>query len=174
MFETVLSETVFGPVPKSTRSNFQEALLEGLLTVNPIRALGFSEVCRHIGSFTLPRNRTEKRNSNVSAVSFSETGKESLARPLGRPFRSPKMPFFSLFSTLGRGSNQKTFRYLWRFYSLLFRGFSVAFPWLFRGPLRSRKTVFGRFSWLFRGFFVAFSWPSFWANFTRTRPGKVF
>ena len=50
---------------------------------------------------------------------------------------------------------QKTFRYLWRFYSLLFRGFSVAFPWLFRGPLLSRKTVFGPFSWLFRGFFVA-------------------
>ena len=30
------------------------------------------------------------------------------------------------------------------------------------------------FSWFFRGFSVAFSWPSFWANFTRTRPGKVF
>ena len=29
-------------------------------------------------------------------------------------------------------------------------------------------------SWFFRGFFVAFSWPSFWANFTRTRPGRVF
>ena len=55
---------------------------------------------------------------------------------------------------------QKTFRYLWRFYSLLFRGFSVVFSRLFRGPLLSRKTVFGRFSWLFRGFFVAFSWPS--------------
>ena len=27
---------------------------------------------------------------------------------------------------------QKTFRYLWRFYSLIFRGFLVAFPWLFR------------------------------------------
>ena len=27
----------------------------------------------------------------------------------------------------------------------------VAFPWLFRGPLLSRKTVFGPFSWLFRG-----------------------
>ena len=27
---------------------------------------------------------------------------------------------------------------------------------------------------VFRGFFVALSWPSFWANFTRTRPGKVF
>ena len=34
----------------------------------------------------------------------------------------------------------------------------MAFPWLFRGPLLSRKTVFGPFSWLFRGFFVAFSW----------------
>ena len=52
-------------------------------------------------------------------------------------------------------SDQKTFRYLWRFYSLLFRGFFVAFPWLFRDPLLSRKTVFGPFSWLFRGFFVA-------------------
>ena len=60
-------------------------------------------------------------------------------------------------------TSQKTFRYLWRFYSLLFRG-----------PLPSRKTVFGPFSLLFRGFFVALSWPPFWANFTRTRPGTVF
>ena len=36
-------------------------------------------------------------------------------------------------------------------FRLLFRGFSVAFPWLFRGPLLSRKTVFGCFSCLFRG-----------------------
>ena len=50
---------------------------------------------------------------------------------------------------------QKTFRYLRRFYSLLFRGFFVVFSWLFRGSLLSRKTVFGPFSWLFRGFFVA-------------------
>ena len=39
------------------------------------------------------------------------------------------------------------------------------FSWLFRGPLLSRKTVFGPFSLLFRGFFrgffVAFSWPRF-------------
>ena len=35
--------------------------------------------------------------------------------------------------------------------------FFVAFPWLFRGPLPSRKTVFGPFSWFFRGFFVVFS-----------------
>ena len=69
---------------------------------------------------------------------------------------------------------QKTFRYLLRFYSLLFRGFFVVFSWLFRGPLLSRKTVFGPFSLLFRGFFVAFSKPLFWANFTRTRPGTVF
>ena len=69
---------------------------------------------------------------------------------------------------------QKTFRYLLRFYSLLFRGLFVVFSWLFRGPLLSRKTVFGPFSLLFRGFFVAFSWPLFWANFTRTRPGTVF
>ena len=27
---------------------------------------------------------------------------------------------------------------------------------------------------LFRGFFVALSWPSFWANFTRSHPRKVF
>ena len=64
-------------------------------------------------------------------------------------------------------TNQKTFRY-----------FFVAFSWFFRGPLLSRKTVFGPFSLLFRGFFVAFSWlfswPPFWANFTRTRPGTVF
>ena len=30
----------------------------------------------------------------------------------------------------------------------------VTFSWLFRGPLLSRKTVFGPFSLLFRGFFV--------------------
>ena len=69
--------------------------------------------------------------------------------------------------------SQKTFCYLWRFYSLLFRGFFVVFSWLFRGPM-SRKTAFGPFSLLFRGFFVAFSWPPFWANFTRIRPGTVF
>ena len=32
------------------------------------------------------------------------------------------------------------------------RGFFVVFSWLFRGPLLSRKTVFGPFSLLFRGF----------------------
>ena len=31
----------------------------------------------------------------------------------------------------------------------------VVFSWLFRGPLLSRKTLFGPFSLLFRGFFVA-------------------
>ena len=31
-----------------------------------------------------------------------------------------------------RETSQKTFRYLWRFYSLLFRGFFVVFSWLFR------------------------------------------
>ena len=35
------------------------------------------------------------------------------------------------------------------------RYFFVAFSWLFRGPLLSRKTVFGPFLLLFRGFFVA-------------------
>ena len=44
---------------------------------------------------------------------------------------------------------------VWRFYSCYF---FVAFSWLFRGPLLSRKTVFGPFSLLFRGFFVAFPW----------------
>ena len=57
---------------------------------------------------------------------------------------------------LSHGSrSQKIFRYLLRFYSLLFRGFFVVFSWLFRGPLLSRKAVFGPFSLLFRGFFVA-------------------
>ena len=65
---------------------------------------------------------------------------------------------------------QKTFRYLLRFYSLLFRGFFVVFSWLFRGPLLSRGTVFGPFSLPFRGFFVAFSWPLFWANFYAYSP----
>ena len=44
--------------------------------------------------------------------------------------------------------NQKTFRYLWRFYSLLFRGFFVALFCL-------EKQCSGLFSLLFRGFFVA-------------------
>ena len=34
----------------------------------------------------------------------------------------------------------------------------MVFSWLFRGPLLSRKTVFGPFSLPFPGFFVAFSW----------------
>ena len=43
-------------------------------------------------------------------------------------------------------------------FSLLVAFLLVTFSWLFRGPLLSRKTVFGPFSLLFRGFFVAFSW----------------
>ena len=62
---------------------------------------------------------------------------------------------------------QKTVRYLWRFYSLLFRGFFVAFPWLFRGPHLLRKTVFWAFfvafSWFFRCFFVALILGKFYA-----------
>ena len=57
---------------------------------------------------------------------------------------------FSIWTLL----SQKTFRYLWRFYSLLF----VAFSWLFRGPLLSIKQCSG----LFRYFFVAlFRGPRF-------------
>ena len=55
--------------------------------------------------------------------------------------------------------NQKTFRYLWRFYSLLFRDFFVAFPWLFRGPLLSRRTLecrkWGCNKWGFKGCLAA-------------------
>ena len=47
--------------------------------------------------------------------------------------------------------SQKTFRYLWRFCSLLFRVFFVALFCL-------ETQCSGLFSWLFRGFFVAFSW----------------
>ena len=54
-------------------------------------------------------------------------------------------------------------------FSLLVMFLLVTFSWLFR-RCSVWKTVFGRFSW----FFVAFPWPSFWANFVRTRPGKVF
>ena len=54
------------------------------------------------------------------------------------------------------------------------RYFFMVFSWLFRGPLLSRKTVFGPFSWFYVVFFMVFSWPPFWANFTRTRPGTVF
>ena len=63
--------------------------------------------------------------------------------------------FASSPRTLLWEEDQKTFRYLWRFCSLLFRG-----------PHLLGKQCFG----LFRGF----SWPSFWANFARTRPRKVF
>ena len=66
---------------------------------------------------------------------------------------------------------QKTFRYLWRSYSLLFRGFFVVF---FRGFFVALFCLEKQCSGLFRYFFVAFSWPPFWANFTRTRPGTVF
>ena len=59
---------------------------------------------------------------------------------------------------------QKTFRYLWRFYSLLFRGFFVA---LFRGFFAALFRLETQCSGLFRYFFVAFSWPPFWAKFTR-------
>ena len=40
-------------------------------------------------------------------------------------------------------------------FSLLVAFLLVTFSWLFRGPLLSRKTVFGPFSLLSRGFFVA-------------------
>ena len=64
-------------------------------------------------------------------------------------------------------NNQKTF---WLLVTFLL----VTFPWLLRGSHLLRKTVLGRFPWLFLCFFfVAFPWPSFWANFTRTRPGKA-
>ena len=55
------------------------------------------------------------------------------------------------------------------------RGFFLAFCGFFRGffcgffcgpHLLEKNSV-----WTF---FVAFLWPSFWANLTRTRPGKVF
>ena len=51
--------------------------------------------------------------------------------------------------------NQKTFRYSWRFYSLLFRGFSVAFSWPSSVQKNSVWAFFVAFSWFFRGFFVA-------------------
>ena len=59
-------------------------------------------------------------------------------------------------------------------FALLVTFLLVTFSWLFRGPHLIGKTVFGPFSWLFHGFFVAFSWPSFWSNFTRKSPRKVF
>ena len=40
-------------------------------------------------------------------------------------------------------------------FSLLVASLLVTFPWLFCGPLLSRKTVFMAFLWLFRGFSVA-------------------
>ena len=77
------------------------------------------------------------------------------ARQAQSPPKHPRRPCDRKKSIPIENFNQKTFRYLWRFCSLLFRGFFVAFPWLFRGPLLSRKTVFGPFLWFFRGFFVA-------------------
>ena len=49
---------------------------------------------------------------------------------------------------------QKAFRNLWRFYSLLFRGFFVVFSWLFVALFCLEKQCSG----LFRYFFVVFSW----------------
>ena len=49
---------------------------------------------------------------------------------------------------------QKTFRYLWRFYSLLFRGFS----WFFRGFFVALFCLEKQCLGLSRGFFVVFSW----------------
>ena len=60
-----------------------------------------------------------------------------------------------------RGCPAKSLYVYWFFsedFSLLVAFLLVTFSWLFRGPLLSRKTVFGPFSLLFRGFFVAFSW----------------
>ena len=95
----------------------------------------------NFGSFSETSfSRRAERNNNLTCSPGTKTGKRA---------HSPKPPFCetALF--------QKTFRYLWLFYSVLFRGFFVVFSWLFRGPLLSRKTVFGpffvTFSWLFRG-----------------------
>ena len=46
---------------------------------------------------------------------------------------------------------KKGFRRLFVTCGVFTRYFFVTFSWLFRGPLLSRKTVFGPFSWLFRG-----------------------
>ena len=60
-------------------------------------------------------------------------------------------------------------------FAWLFRSFFVAFSaWKKKQCLGVFRAFFAAFPWLFRGFSVAFSWPSFWANVTRTRPGKVF
>ena len=55
-------------------------------------------------------------------------------------------------------------------FSWLYRGFFVASSW----PSSPWKNSVSAFFVFFSFFFVAFSWPSFWANFTRTRPRKVF
>ena len=52
---------------------------------------------------------------------------------------------------IGSGNCQKTFRYLLRFYSLLFRGFFVALFCL----EKQCSGLFVTFSWFFRVFFVA-------------------
>ena len=69
-----------------------------------------------------------------------------------------------VFQHFGPIQVQKTFRYLWRFYSLLFRGFFVAryffvaFSWLFCGFFVALFCLEKQCLGLFRGFFVVFSW----------------
>ena len=53
-------------------------------------------------------------------------------------------------------------------FSWFFRGgFSVAFSWPSSAQKKKKKKQC-------LGIFRGFSWPSCWANFTRTRPQKVF
>ena len=59
-------------------------------------------------------------------------------------------------------------------FSLLVTFLLVTFSLLFRGFFVAWKKKQQQCSGVFRGFSVAFPWPSSWANFTRTRPGKVF
>ena len=70
--------------------------------------------------------------------------------------QTPLLPVEALeFSDLKTPLVYTFFRRLFVTCGVFTRDFFVAFPWLFRGPLLSRKTVFGPFSWFFRGFFVA-------------------
>ena len=69
----------------------------------------------------------------------------------------PKAPFSGTLVNVGDLHTRTIFlfRRLFVTCGVFTRYFFVFFSWLFRGPLLSRKTVFGPFSLLFRGFFVA-------------------
>ena len=135
------------PPEKKKKNNF---LTPGQSQDNPYTMLRFS------GCFLFPnrgdkveQRRCSSRNDPVCCAFNQKTreGCRSFQDPFRGSSRTCKRGRKKGVPLICSGLFQKIFRYLWRFYSLLFRGFFVVFPWLFRGPLLSRKTVSGPFSW---------------------------